>query len=108
MTQLELPLNTLYTVRVTCTVDFSILSNSSKEAVQFVKGNFFPQLTRPKVIGVWRSEQIPAEVQDSEPESDPPRQPPPRGRPPGGTLGGGSMKPAPKLVDVVAKVVGGN
>lgn len=107
MEQINLPLQTMFTVRVSCTIDFSVLAGSSKEAIAFTKANYFPRIatSKPKVTGVWRAEEIPAELQEDESSDTPPKAPPPRGRPNGGgTQGGGSLKPVPKPVDAIANV----
>lgn len=105
MTQLELPLCSVFVVRVQSTVDVTVPAESGKEAKKLVEQQIFPKLARPKIMAVYRSDMMPA-AEENEGGPEVPKPPTaPRGRPnPGGTQGGGSMKLIPKPVDAIANI----
>ena len=105
MTQLELPLCSVFVVRVQSTVDVTVPAESGKAAKKLVEEHYFPKISRPKILAVYRSDRMPAAEEREGAEVPEPPRTPPRGRPnPGGTQGGGSMKSIPKLVDAIANV----
>ena len=105
MTQLELPLCSVFRVKIQAVVEVDVPAESPKAAKRFVEQHYFPQISKPKILGIYRSDMVPAaeENEGDEAEITPNGRPPPRGRPnPGGSQGGGSIKPIPKPVDAIA------
>lgn len=105
MTQLELPLCSVFRVKIQVVTEVDVPAESPKAAKRFVEQHYFPKIGRAKILGIYRSDMVPAaeENEGDEAEITPNGRPPP-GRPnPGGTQGGGSVKPIPKPVDAVAK-----
>ncbi len=105
MTQLELPLCSVFRVKIQAVVEVDVPAESPKAAKKFVEQHYFPQIGRAKILGIYRSDMVPAaEENEGDGVEITPNGRPPRGRPnPGGTQGGGSVKPIPKPVDVIAK-----
>lgn len=106
MTQLELPLCSVFRVKIQAVVEVDVPAESPKAAKKFVEQHYFPQISKPKIMGIYRVDMLPANEENEGDEVEiTPNGRPPRGRPnPGGTQGGGSVKPIPKPVDVIAKV----
>lgn len=105
MTQLELPLCSVFRVKIQVVTEVDVPAENPKAAKKFVEEHFFPKLPRPKIMGIYRVDMLPAQEENEGDEVEiTPNGRPPRGRPnPGGTQGGGSVKPIPKPVDAVAK-----
>ena len=105
MTQLELPLCSVFVVRVQSTVDVTVPAESGKAAKKLVEEHYFPKISRPKILAVYRSDMMPAAEENEGAEVlEPPRTPPQRQQNPDSTQDGGSMKSIPKLVDAIANV----
>ena len=105
MTQLELPLCSVFRVKIQAVVEVDVPAESPKAAKKFVEQHYFPQISKPKIMGIYRVDMLPAkEENEGDGAEITPNGRPPRGRPnPGGSQGGGSIKPIPKPVDVIAK-----
>ena len=105
MTQLELPLCSVFRVKIQAVVEVDVPAESPKAAKKFVEQHYFPQISKPKIMGIYRVDMLPANEENEGDEVEiTPNGRPPRGRPnPGGSQGGGSIKPIPKPVDVIAK-----
>lgn len=106
MTQLELPLCSVFRVKIQVITEVDVPAADAKAAKRFVEEHFFPKLPRPKIMGVYRVDMLPAkeENEDEDEAEITPNGRPPGGRPnPGGTQGGGSIKPIPKPADLIAK-----
>ena len=104
MTQLELPLCSVFRVKIQAVVEVDVPAESPKAAKKFVEQHYFPQISKPKILGIYRSDLVPAAEENEDDSPGPKPSGNPRGRPnPGGSQGGGSTKPIPKPVDVIAK-----
>jgi hypothetical protein len=104
MTQLELPLCSVFRVKIQTVVEVDVPAESPKAAKKFVEQHYFPQIGRAKILGIYRADMVPAAEENEDDTPGPKPDGNPRGRPnPGGTQGGGSVKPIPKPVDAIAK-----